>query len=63
MKNMKLAALCEGMSEMAAKHPNDKISNALARVSRKIESIGTTKFAPSLTEVEMNIVRYYMANK
>jgi serine protein kinase len=31
MQNAKLMSLCEGMAEMAAKHPNDKISNALVK--------------------------------
>lgn len=63
MKNAKLVTLCEGMSDMAAKHPNDQISNALARVSRKIESIGTTKFAPELDAIDMNVIQFYLANK
>lgn len=63
MSNTKLMKLCEGMSNMAADHKNDTISNALARVSRKIESIGTTKFAPVLTDVDMKVVKFYLANK
>ncbi len=63
MKNVKLMTLCEGMSDMAAKHPNDQIANALARVSRKIESIGTTKFAPELDAIDMNVIQFYLANK
>ena len=63
MSNTKLMKLCEGMSNMAADHKNDRISNALARVSRKIESIGTTKFAPVLTDVDMKVVKFYLANK
>lgn len=63
MKNVKLMALCEGMSEMAAKHPNDVISNALARVSRKIEYIGTSKFAPQLDELDMKVVQFYLSSK
>jgi hypothetical protein len=63
MRNLKLLSLCDGMSEMAATHPNDKISNALARVSRKIESIGTSKFAPELDELDMKIVQFYLVNK
>lgn len=63
MKNYKLLSLCEGMSEMAATYPNDIISNALARVSRKIEFIGTSKFAPKLDETDMNIVRFYLKNR
>jgi hypothetical protein len=63
MKTMKLLSLCDGMSNMAATHPNDKIANALARVSRKIESIGTSKFAPELDELDMKVVQFYLANK
>ncbi len=48
---------------MAATHANDQISNALARVSRKIESIGTTKFAPVLDDTDMQVIRFYMASK
>jgi hypothetical protein len=56
---MNYAALCEGMSAMAATHPNDTISNALARVSRKLESHGTSKFAPELTAIDMQVIQYY----
>jgi hypothetical protein len=48
---------------MAATHKNDKISNALARVSHKIESIGTTKFAPKLDETDMKVIQFYLQNK
>jgi hypothetical protein len=63
MSNTKLMKICEGMSAMAATHTNDEISNALARVSRKIESMGTTKFAPTLSEVDLQVVRFYMASQ
>ena len=63
MTTMKLLSLCDGMSNMAATHPNDKIANALARVSHKIESIGTSKFAPKLDDLDMKIVQFYLANK
>lgn len=63
MQNAKLMSLCEGMSNMAAKHPNDTIANALARVSRKIESIGTTKFAPKLDEIDKKVIQFYMSTK
>jgi len=63
MSNTKLMKICEGMSAMAATHANDQISNALARVSRKIESIGTTKFAPVLDDTDMQVIRFYMASK
>lgn len=61
MSNAKLMKLCEGMSAMAATHSNDQISNALARVSRKIESIGTTKFAPTLDKTDIEIIKFYHA--
>jgi hypothetical protein len=63
MKTQKLLTLCDGMSNMAATHPNDTISNALARVSRKIESIGTSKFAPELDDLDMKVVQFYLTNK
>lgn len=61
MNIARLLSICEGMSEMAAKHPNDTISNALARVSRKIESIGSTKFAPKLDKTDISVINYYIA--
>lgn len=63
MKTQKLLSLCDGMSNMAATHPNDKIANALARVSRKIESIGNSKFAPELDDLDIKVVQFYLANK
>lgn len=63
MSNAKLLKICEGMSNMAASHKNDTISNALARVSRKIESVGTTKFAPALTDIDMKVIRFYLSQK
>lgn len=63
MKSAKIMALCEGMSDMAAKHPNDSISNALARVSRKIESMGTSKFAPELDDLDMKVIQFYLSSK
>lgn len=63
MKTVQLMSLCEGMSNMAATHKNDTISNALARVSRKIESLGTSKFSPKLDEVDLQVVKFYLANR
>lgn len=60
---MKYGALCEGMSEMAATYPDDTISNALARVSRKLESVGTSKFAPELDELDKQVIRFYLSKK
>ena len=34
-------------------HKNDMISNALARVSRKIESLGSSKFSSKIDEVDI----------
>ncbi len=61
MSSAKLMYFCEGMSEMAAKHSNDVISNALARVSRKIEFLGTSKFAPKLDEIDMKVIQFYIS--
>lgn len=58
-----LKSLCEGMSDMAAKHPNDIISNALARVSRKIEYLGSSKFAPELDKTDKQIIMCYLYMK
>lgn len=63
MTSIKILSLCDGMSEMAATYPNDRISNALARVSRKIESMGTSKFAPKLDEIDLKIVQFYLSKK
>jgi hypothetical protein len=63
MNKMKLLSLCDGMSDMAATHKNDMISNALARVSRKIESLGTSRFAPELDDLDYAVVKYYLSNK
>ena len=63
MTSLKILSLCDGMSEMAATYPNDRIANALARVSHKIESIGTTKFAPKLDETDLKIIQFYLSKK
>lgn len=63
MNTKNLLSLCDGMSKLAATHPNDKISNALARVSHKIESIGTSKFAPKLDETDIAVIRFYLSQK
>ena len=60
---MTYAALCDGMSRMAAKYPNDVISNALARVSHKLESVGTSKFAPTITDLDMQVIKFYIKHK
>lgn len=63
MKDIAISRLSVGMSEMARIHPNDTIANALASVSRKLESIGTTKFAPDLNALDKQIIRFYHANR
>jgi hypothetical protein len=63
MNDIAISRLSVGMSEMARVHPNDTIANALARVSWKLESIGTTKFAPSLDNLDKQIIKFYHANK
>ena len=53
-----LAVMSHGMSNMAAKHKDDMISNALARVSQKLESYGKS-FAPTLTDEDFKVIQYY----
>lgn len=50
-----------GMSEMAAKYPNDMISNALARVSRKLEYYGKP-FSEPLSELDMQVISFYRSS-
>lgn len=57
-----LSVVSHGMSEMAAKHKNDVIANALARVSQKIDSLGTP-FAKKLTDEDMKVIAYYHQHK
>jgi hypothetical protein len=57
-----LSVISQGMSEMAATHKNDTISNALARVSQKIDSIGGP-FSKQLTKEDMMVIAYYHQNK
>jgi hypothetical protein len=63
MQDIKISRLSVGMSEMARTYPNDRIANALARVSWKLESIGTSKFAPQLDELDKQIIKFYNANR
>ena len=53
--------ICDGMSTMAETYPNDQVANALARVSRKIESFGSTKFAPKLDDKDIAVIRFYLS--
>jgi len=56
------ATVAYGMSEMAATYPNDMISNALARVSRKLERYGTP-FAEPLDDLDKDVIRFYNNQK
>lgn len=57
-----LAVMSYGMSNMAATHKDDRISNALARVSQKLESYGKA-FASELTEQDFQVIHYYRAHQ
>lgn len=50
------------LSEMAAKHPNNTISNALAALSTKIESLGKP-FAEQLNDMDLKVLAYYRTEK
>ena len=63
MQNINISRLSIGMSEMALTYPNDMIANALARVSRKLETLGTSKFAPELNELDKQIINFYHSNR
>lgn len=63
MQDINISKLSLGMSEMARTYPNDMIANALARVSHKLETIGTSKFAPDLDELDKQIIKFYHSNK
>ena len=58
----KLQSIAYGMGEMARTHPNDTISNALARVSEIVAHLGRP-FAEGLTETDKKVVKYYLKNK
>jgi hypothetical protein len=59
---MKLSEISYGMSEMARTHPNDMISNNLARVSEKVASLGLA-WSPKLDETDLMVIRYYLKTK
>jgi len=63
MQDIHISRLSVGMSEMARTYPNDTIANALARVSWKLDTLGTSKFAPGLDELDKQITRFYHANR
>lgn len=50
------------LSDFAAKHPNDLISNALSRLSQKVDKYGDT-FYTNLNETEKKVLSYFMKNK
>lgn len=62
MQDINITRLSLGMAEMARTYPNDTIANALARVSRKLESLGTSKFAPQLDKLDKQVIKFYHAN-
>lgn len=51
-------ALAFGMAEMASTYPNHEISNALSRVSQKLESFGAP-FAQPLTALDKQVIAFY----
>jgi hypothetical protein len=57
---MTVCELVTGMSDMAASCKNDAISNALSRVSSKIETLGDL-FSTNLTDTDMIVVKYYFS--
>ena len=63
MNVYKLTVLANGMSEMARTHPNDIISNNLARVSEKVSSFGATWGCKNINKTDMMVIKYYLANK
>lgn len=58
-----LAAISNGMSEMARTHKNDIISNNLARVSEKVAGFGAVFGGSPMTKTDMDVVKYYLQNK
>jgi hypothetical protein len=63
IKGSKLAEIAYGMSEMARTHKTDMIANNLARVSEKVAAVGANWAGKPLDEIDMMVVRYYLANK
>ena len=58
-----LFSLTYAMSDMAAKHPNDVISNQLAATSHKLTQLGPQVDMHDLTDADRLIVRYFHAKK
>ncbi len=63
MSYRQIYEITSGMSEMAAKHPNDTISCALARLSDKINGLGEKLASYKFTEAERALITYYHQNK
>jgi hypothetical protein len=52
-----------GMSAMAAKHPNDTISNALASLSDRLTRMKDQRELGKLTDADKQLITYYNMNK
>ena len=57
---MKLEELTAGMADLASKHKNDMIANALANVSRKLEYYNTP-FAEKLDDLDKKVIDFYIS--
>lgn len=53
--------LAYDMAEMAAIHNDDQISNALSRVSQKLERLGSP-FSSKLSDLDKTVIKYYLAS-
>lgn len=62
MNQKQAKALAFNLADMAANYPNHEISNALSRVSQKLESYGEP-FAQKLTTLDKKIISFYYSNK
>jgi hypothetical protein len=58
-----LAKIAYGMSEMARTHKNHLISVNLARVADKVAGVGAAWGGSPMTDIDMTVVQYYLANK
>ena len=63
MDERQLFTLTYGMSDMAAKHKNDIISNQLAATSHKLTQLGPRVSMKDLDERDVLAIRYFHANK
>lgn len=52
-----------GMSEMAAKHKNDIISNALASLSDRLTRMKDKRELANLSDADKQLIVYYHTNK